>query len=428
MQVCRPAGTGAKEAMALSHASEGAPTLAELFPLGDATDAPLDAEVVGSAHASSLRGRIHLREMRFLSHEWSGGAVRIAAYLAVPPGRGPHPLLVDGTGTMDSARDFAKRHGVACLAFDRPGVGQSTGPEDQYQNWIHFDDPRESWMWHYVYAAMRAVTLARTLPEIDADRIGITGYSRGGTMAFILNGADPRLAVSVPQASAGDIVSALGHSGWANYLYRNEAGECAIPAAFREFARYYDPLAWAGLQKAPVMPILGAQDEYFPIATVGTTVAAMAGARLQLIPDWDHRYFTGDNPHVDAFDNSREAARRTRAWMQAAIDGLLRRRAPLPEMPTLRSEGSAFTVVPDPSLPAVGVRVWLSTDGAYTFGSRAVPCNRPMAERMVDTGLDTDTMARAVAFGEASYPRGLHLSSLPWFGPEFRQRMRPFPE
>jgi len=138
--------------------------LSDLFPARQAAADPLGVHVVSERLRRGARGRFLLSEVRFDSHEWRQGIVRIAAYVAVPVGLGRVPAMVFGAGDLKRSADFATRHRVGCLCFDRPGTGASTGPADEYTNWIHFDHPREGWMWHYVYAALRGLTYLQSLP------------------------------------------------------------------------------------------------------------------------------------------------------------------------------------------------------------------------------------------------------------------------
>ena len=124
------------------------------------------------------------REIYYTSHIFRGAPVRIAAHVAIPSSDGPLPAMIHAAGSIDSAENFALAHNVVAIAIDRPGVGDSNGPPDSYNEaWLDLvHDPRDGWMWQFITSAMRAITYAQTLPEVDPERIGVTGGSRGGTM------------------------------------------------------------------------------------------------------------------------------------------------------------------------------------------------------------------------------------------------------
>ncbi len=51
---------------------------------------------------------------------------------------------------------------------------------------------------YFLCDAMRGIDLLQSLPEVDGERIGVTGNSGGGTQTTMLMLADPRIAVAVP--------------------------------------------------------------------------------------------------------------------------------------------------------------------------------------------------------------------------------------
>jgi len=405
---------------------------AALWDLDSIASSPLGTQVLSEHATGRGRARVIRREMRYHSHDWAQGEIVIAAHVALPASPEPVPAIILGTGDADAGEAFCRRHRVAVVVIDRPGTGESTGPEDFYTNWVYFTDPRESWMRHYINSALRAVTLAQSLPEIDAQRIGITGSSRGGTMAWIASGVDPRLKLSIPVATGGDIVRALDQGGWANYMYRDEAGQPAIPPAFYDFARCYDPLLYCGHQDGGVLLIVGAQDEFFPILCTATSARASAtdDFRLLLVANWDHGYFSGDNPQVHAFDNSREVSRKRTATVAAAIEHWLRGAAPLPRLPDLQVEAARarleVRVAVDAALPIRRVRLFWSADSAYTL--HALTIKRHADEYAGTLKVAPSSLSATAVYAEVEYLRGPFLTSIPWLGPDFRQVMRPFPE
>ncbi len=102
----------------------------------------------------------------------------IAAYLSLPEGEGPFAgvVLNQGRGCFRSARpqrvaEILAAYGIAALAYDKPGTGQSDG--DCATN--RFEE--------YVGAALDARAHLAGLEAVDAERIGLFGSSLGAWTA-----------------------------------------------------------------------------------------------------------------------------------------------------------------------------------------------------------------------------------------------------
>src|ERR1043165_853037 len=68
----------------------------------------------------------------------------------------------------------------------------------------HIDDPVEDqWPYHAVADAILAHSLIRSFPEVDPERIGVTGISWGGYLTCIVSGVDPRFKFAVPVYGCG---------------------------------------------------------------------------------------------------------------------------------------------------------------------------------------------------------------------------------
>jgi uncharacterized protein len=105
----------------------------------------------------------------------------LAGVLHLPKKRGPHPavVMVLGSGRADRtyggdatalARHFASQ-GFACLSWDKPGVGESTG---DYHKQTFRDRADE---------ALAAVAFLRKRSDICPDRVGLWGHSQGAAVA-----------------------------------------------------------------------------------------------------------------------------------------------------------------------------------------------------------------------------------------------------
>ena len=105
--------------------------------------------------------------------KFSSGDAILAGTLFLPnkPGRYPAVVLFHGSGpqSRDSARaEWFAGLGIAALAYDKRGVGQSTGDFRK----IPFQDLVED--------GLAGIAFLKTRSDIDVTRIGVWGLSQGG--------------------------------------------------------------------------------------------------------------------------------------------------------------------------------------------------------------------------------------------------------
>ncbi len=137
------------------------------------------------------------------------------------------------------------QHGYVALVLDPIQLGESQG--------LHHGTSREGrWDWPSrgytpagteVWNAMRALDYLETRPDVDADKMGVTGLSGGGVISWCLGAADERVKCVVPVCQSGSIESVVvdratdGHCDcafWINY-YRwcwPDIGALIAPRAF----------------------------------------------------------------------------------------------------------------------------------------------------------------------------------------------------
>jgi pimeloyl-ACP methyl ester carboxylesterase len=131
--------------------------------------------------------------------------VTLAGTLTIPESPGPFPavLLLSGTGPNDRDQliwghrvflvlaDHLTRQGIAVLRYDDRGVGRSTGSYDEGT----FEDFKED--------ALAGVEYLKTLPQINAQRIGLAGHSEGGATAPLAAAESTDVAFMVLMAAPG---------------------------------------------------------------------------------------------------------------------------------------------------------------------------------------------------------------------------------
>ncbi len=110
------------------------------------------------------------------------GEITLAAEIDLPPGPGPHPLLIMIHGSGPGTRqDFAavvdtyRSIGIGILRYDKRGSGESTGRfrDVAAANSIEVFDLLAS-------DVLALVEYLATQPSVDADRIGLIGVSQAG--------------------------------------------------------------------------------------------------------------------------------------------------------------------------------------------------------------------------------------------------------
>jgi hypothetical protein len=103
------------------------------------------------------------------------------------------------------------QHGYVALVLDPIQLGESQG--------FHHGTYREGrWDWPSrgytpvgteVWNAMRALDYLESRPDVDKDRMGVTGLSGGGVASWCLGAADERVKVVVPVCQSGSIEQAV---------------------------------------------------------------------------------------------------------------------------------------------------------------------------------------------------------------------------
>ncbi len=151
----------------------------------------------------------------FENAPYNGSMARVFAYYSIPcnySGKIPAMVLLHGGGGaayQSWARQWAG-YGYAAIAIDMAGQGPdgSLMPDGRPQDYTNYDISQDqlenSWWFHAVAAAMRAITFLQSRSEVDSSKIGIYGISMGGIISSITMGVDAcRIKLGVPVYASG---------------------------------------------------------------------------------------------------------------------------------------------------------------------------------------------------------------------------------
>jgi dienelactone hydrolase len=175
------------------------------------------------------------------------GDVRLAGLLLLPAGPGPHPALVVVHGSGPSTRpqnpaeaDRLARHGIAVLAFDKRGCGESTG------DWrtADFDELAGD--------VLAAVAHLRRDRRIRADQIGLWGISQAGWVIPLAAARSQEVAFIVPISGAA--VTPAEQELWRQ---RQNLEFLGVPERFIDLERKAAMLSydWERLHRLGRMPV-----------------------------------------------------------------------------------------------------------------------------------------------------------------------------
>jgi dienelactone hydrolase len=261
--------------------------------------------------------RSPVKSLYYIGEPYHGKQTRVFAYFASPATldsnhkdgeRYPAVVLLHGgggTAFRDWVQLWAKR-GYAAIAMDLagsrpienkkkgafpkivplidggPGQGMDTkfGSIDQA--------PSEQWTYHAVAAAVRAHSLIRTFPEVNAERTGVTGISWGGYLTLIVAAVDSRFKVAVPVYGCGYLHE---NSAWLKQLNK------MTPEQRDRWVKLWDPSVYVPAIQSPILLLNGTNDFAYPLDSYMKTWAAISSTKqLRITAAMPHSHQDGWAP------------------------------------------------------------------------------------------------------------------------------------
>ena len=268
------------------------------------------AETLAESAATPLRPEIRpvnypalgVKVFEVFYDGWRGA--RICGWYLVPDGGPNLPALVQYHGYSGSKGDIYRYlmwalQGYAVLAVDTRGQsGMSTDPGPysggHVKGWMTqgITDPQEYYYRGAYVDCVRALDFVQAQPEVDADRIGITGMSQGGGLTVAVAALDSRPIVAMPEMPylchyrrAVDMAVRLPYLEISDYLKR-------WPDRFDQVWRtlsYFDNMNLADRISCPVLMNVGQVDDICPPSTVYATYNKIrAPKEMKVFPYHNH--------------------------------------------------------------------------------------------------------------------------------------------
>ncbi len=228
------------------------------------------------------------------------GDVRLAATLYLPPGiERPCPAVVQLHGSAPTRRQsqwyfytsVCLRSGLAVLAYDKRGCGESTG------RFVPFSVEGSTDLFLKLGRdAAAAHAWLRKQDGIDPDRVGLVGGSQAGwimplvaeltnDVRFILSGCGPPISAGEEQEHAR--------------LLQSGVGLAEADRRLEEYAgpRGYDPRPLLRQLKTPILWMFGERDDVIPTHACLQELEALAREGytthdVHVFPDTDHNFRT----------------------------------------------------------------------------------------------------------------------------------------
>lgn len=252
---------------------------------------------------------------------FQGKPTRVFAYYGAPNSAAgkkmPAMVLVHGGGgtAFDRWVRLWNDRGYAAIAMDLCGCVPKR--EDKKKSWKRHDQggppgwggfeqidwpAEDQWSYQAIADVLLAHSLIRSFPEVDADRIGVTGISWGGYLTSMVAGVDSRFRFAAPVYGCGFLGD---NSVWLPTFEKMKPDQRA------RWLGWWDPSVYLRNARMPILWVNGTNDFAYPMDSWQKSYRTATGPRtLCLRVRMPHGHgAAGENPaEIHAFAESQLAA------------------------------------------------------------------------------------------------------------------------
>lgn len=292
--------------------------------------------------------------------EYRGKKSQVFVYYKAPEGPKPAsgwPAVVcvhggGGTAFADWVQEWVN-HGYAAISMDLEGrvpgpashrpEGRTLTPAPGPVRDGVFNDcelpVEEQWFYHAVAQVVRAHSLLRSFPEVDAQRTGVTGISWGGILTSAVSGVDDRFRFAVPVYGCGFLAGSDGRMGNALATYSE--------TKLKRYQELWDPSNFLVNAKMPILWVNGTNDAHFPMPAWQASADTAKGQNtLRLQVRMPHGHPPGWKPEE----------------IYAFADSIVKDGKPLPKVGMPKIDNGAITAEVETAVPIASASLCFTAD------------------------------------------------------------------
>ncbi len=209
-----------------------------------------------------------------------GGGTAFAEWAWLWAQRGYSAIAMDLSGSQPIAPVYDPKTGIPVLnqtAKKETRTRLANGGPDQGHG-EKFDtigaDTSEQWPFHAAASVIRAHSLLRSFPEVDAEHTAVTGISWGGYTTCLVASLDDRFKAAVPVYGCGFL-----HEGESVQKPSiDKLGDLA-----RRWVEKYDPSSLLPRCRVPILFVNGTNDVHYPLDSYQKTFERVTGRKQMRI-------------------------------------------------------------------------------------------------------------------------------------------------
>lgn len=223
--------------------------------------------------------------------DYQGNPTRVYAWVGIPAGATagspvPGMVLVHGGGGSASQTWIQKWTARGYAAISISVEGQRATSADKHAmagpsrtgtyNDTGVDPITDQWMYHAVADCILANSLLRSLPEVDATKVGLSGFSWGGVITSTVIGVDNRFKFAIPTYGCGHLYDSRNH-------YGAQLGNNGF------YKEVWDPMIRIANATMPVLWFSWPEEPHFQMDSLAYTYHGAPGVRMvSLKPGMGH--------------------------------------------------------------------------------------------------------------------------------------------